>query len=163
MYDFDLKGRIGRFKADKNIGQLVKDREDLWAIIDSLILCKFIRGVLSTYDKLAELYTLSTGLKMPARKLQEAGERIYNLEKAYNIREGWTKKDDYPPPRVLKDPIPNGVAKGSIVTKKEFESMLDAYFEARSWTQNGIPTRSKLSKLGLNRVAKDIGAEEEPR
>ena len=163
MYDFDLKGRIDRFKADEKIGQLVKDREDLWAIVDSLILCKFIRGVLSTYDKLAELYTLSTGLKMPARKLQEAGERIYNLEKAYNIREGWTKKDDYPPPRVLNDPIPNGVAKGSIVTKKEFESMLDAYFEARSWTQNGIPTRSKLSKLGLNRVAKDIGAEEEPR
>lgn len=163
MYDFDLKGRIDRFKADKNIGQLVKDREDLWAIIDSLILCKFIRGVLNTYDKLAELYTLSTGLKMPARKLQEAGERIYNLEKAYNIREGWTKKDDYPPPRVLKDPIPNGVAKGSIVTKKEFESMLDAYFEARSWTQNGIPTKSKLTKLELNRVAKDIGAEEEPR
>ena len=88
MYDFDLKGKIDRFKADKKIGQLVKDREDLWAIVDSLILCKFIRGVLSTYDKLAELYTLSTGLKMPARKLQEAGERIYNLEKAYNIREG---------------------------------------------------------------------------
>ena len=72
-------------------------------------------------------------------------------------------KDDYPPPRVLKDPIPNGVAKGSIVTKKEFKSMLGAYFEARSWTQKGIPTKSKLTKLGLNRVAKDVGAEEEPR
>lgn len=163
MYDFDLKGKIDRFKADKKIGQIVKDREDLWAIVDSLILCKFIRGVLSTFDKLAELYTLVTGFKMTARRLREAGERIYNLEKAYNVREGWTKKDDYPPPRVVKDPIPDGVAKGALVTKKEFESMLGAYFAARGWTQEGIPTKRKLAELGLNRVAKDVGAEEESR
>ncbi len=95
---------------------------------------------------------------MTPKKLQKAGERIYNLEKAYNVREGWTKKDDYPPPRVMKDPIPDGVAKGSLVTKKEFELMLNAYFEARGWKSDGAPTKEKLIELGLKEVAKDVGA-----
>jgi len=158
MYDFDAKGKVDRFKADKSLGTLVKDREDLWAIVDSLMLCKFIRGVMSTSDKFAELYTLVTGIKMTPGKLQKAGERIYNLEKAYNVREGWTKKDEYPPPRIMKDPIPDGVAKGSVVTKKEFDLMLDGYFEARGWNSDGIPTKEKLIELGLNKVAKDVGA-----
>jgi len=157
MYDFDTKGKIDRFKADTSLGRMVKEREDLWAVVESLILCKFIRGVLSTYDKFAELYTLVTGIKMTPEQLQKAGERIYNLEKAYNVREGWTKKDDYPPPRVMKDPIPDGVAKGSLVTKKEFELMLNAYFEARGWNSNGIPTKEKLTELGLDKIAKEIG------
>jgi len=58
----------------------------------------------------------------------------------------------------MKDPIPDGVAKGSVVTKKEFELMLDAYFEARGWNSDGIPKKEKLIELGLNEVAKDVGA-----
>ena len=158
MYDFDAKGKVDRFKADKTLGKIVMDREDLWAIMDSLILCKFIRGVLNTPDRLAKLYTLVTGIKMTGDQLQKAGERIYNLEKAYNVREGWIKKDDYPPPRVMEDPIPDGVAKGSLVPKKEFDLMLGAYFEARDWSNDGIPTKQKLTELGLNKVAKDVGA-----
>jgi len=160
MYDFDLKGKVDRFKADKEYGKLVKEREDLWAVFDSLILCKFIRGALSTYEELSELYTLVTGIKITADKLREAGERIYNLEKAYNVREGWKRKDDYPPPRIMEDPIPSGVAKGSLVKKEEFELMLNAYYEARGWNNEGIPTKQKLSELGLEDVAKDIGVEE---
>ena len=158
MYDFDAKGKVDRFKADKTLGKIVMDREDLWAIMDSLILCKFIRGVLNTVDRLAELYTLVTGIKMTGTQLQKTGERVYNMEKAYNVREGWTKKDDYPPPRIMEDPIPDGVAKGSLVPKKEFDLMLDAYFKARKWNSKGIPTKQKLAELGLNKIAKDIGA-----
>ncbi len=157
IYDFDIKGKVDRFKADKALGKIVMDREDLWAIMDSLILCKFIRGVLNTTDRLAELYTLVTGNKITGDQLQKAGERIYNLEKAYNVREGWIKKDDYPPPRVMKDPIPDGVAKGSLVSKKEFDLMLGAYFEARGWSSDGIPTKQKLAELELSKIAKDIG------
>jgi len=161
MYDFDLKGKVDRFKADKEYGKLVKEREDLWAVFDSLILCKFIRGVLSAYEELSELYTLVTGIKITPDKLREAGERIYNLEKAYNVREGWKRKDDYPPPRVMEDPIPSGVAKGSLVKKEEFELMLNAYYEARGWNSEGIPTKQRLSELGLEDVAKDIEVEKE--
>jgi len=157
MYDFDVKGKIDRFKAEKSLGKMVMDREDLLAVVDSLMLCKFIRGVFYTFDKFAELYRLVTGIEMTADKLQKAGERIYNLEKAYNIREGWTKKDDYPPPRIMKDPIPDGVAKGSVVTRQEFEIMLNAYFEARGWSKEGTPQKQKLAELGLEDIAEDVG------
>jgi aldehyde:ferredoxin oxidoreductase len=169
MYDFDFRGweEVDRFKADKMYGGIVKEREDLWTIVDSLILCKFIRGVVydpkspaAAYEKFSELYTLVTGIEMTADSLRRAGERVYNLEKAYNVREGWVKKDDYPPPRVMKDPIPDGPSKGSLVTKEEFDMMLEAYFNSRGWTSEGIPTKQKLRELGLDDVAKDVGVEE---
>jgi len=155
MYDFDVKGRVDRFRADRELGKTVKDREDLWAIMDSLILCKFIRSVCGTHEKSAELYTLVTGTETKPEDMQTAGERIYNLEKAYNVREGWTKKDDYPPPRVMQDPIPDGVAKGSVVKQEEFEMMLDAYYEARGWGIDGTPTKQTLARLRLSDVAED--------
>lgn len=169
MYDFDFRGwrEVDRFKADKSYGETVKEREDLWAIVDSLILCKFIRGVVynpkspaDAYENFSELYTLVTGTKMTPDRLRRAGERIYNLEKAYNIREGWVRKDDYPPPRIMKDPIPDGPSKGSILTKEEFDIMLDAYFSSRGWTSDGIPTKQKLGELGLDDVGEDVGVEE---
>jgi aldehyde:ferredoxin oxidoreductase len=158
MYDYDAKGKVDRFRASGELGKLVKDREDLWSIMDSLILCKFIRNVCGTPDKLADLYTLVTGIKASAEDMQRAGERIYNLEKAYNVREGWTKKDDYPPPRVMMDPIADGVAKGQLVRQDEFEMMLDAYYEARNWNNNGIPTKQKLVDLDLSDIVEVIGA-----
>jgi aldehyde:ferredoxin oxidoreductase len=161
MYDFDLKGKIDRFKADKEYGKLVMERENLWAIFESLILCKFMRGAISAYEELSELYTLVTGIKMPPEKLRETGDRIYNLEKAYNIREGWKRSDDYPPPRIMEDPIPSGVAKGSLVKKGEFDAMLNAYFEARGWSMEGIPTKRKLLELGLEDLVEDLGIKED--
>jgi len=158
MYDFDVKGKVDRFKADVGLGSMVKEREDAWAIMDSLILCKFIRSVCSTYDKFAELYTLVTGIQTTPEKMQKAGERIYNLEKAYNVREGWTRKDDYPPPRVMKDPIPDGAAKGSVVKKREFDLMLNSYYRARGWNKEGIPTKQKLNELELKGEAEEVGA-----
>ncbi|MEM2917829.1 MAG: aldehyde ferredoxin oxidoreductase family protein, partial [Candidatus Bathyarchaeia archaeon] len=161
MYDFDLKGKIDRFKADKEYGKLVMERENLWSIFESLILCKFMRGAISTYEELSELYTSVTGIKICPEKLRDAGERIYNLEKAYNIREGWKRNDDYPPPRIMEDPIPSGAAKGSLVKKEEFDAMLDAYFEARGWDIKGIPTKRKLLELGLDDLVKDLGIRED--
>ena len=157
MYDFDVKGKVDRFKADAELGRMVKEREDAWAIVDSLILCKFMRGVCSTYDKFAELYTLVTGIQATPEEIGRAGERIYNLEKSYNVREGWTKKDDYPPPRVMKDPVSDGPAKGSVVSRKEFDLMLNAYFKARGWSSDGVPTRQKLTELELEGVAEKVG------
>jgi len=155
--DLDRGGKIDRFKGDKSYGKIVMDREDLLAVVDSLMLCKFIRRVFFTFDKFSELYRLVTGIDMTVDKLQKTGERIYNLEKAYNIREGWTRKDDHPPPRIMKEPIPDGVAKGSVLTEQEFEMMLNAYFEARGWSSDGLPQKQKLIELGLEDVAEDLG------
>jgi len=112
---------------------------------------------MNIYSDLAHLYALVTGIPLTAEELRTAGERVWNLEKAYNIREGWTRKDDSLPPRVFNDPIPDGDAKGSHLTKEEFDFMLDDYYAARGWTRDGMPTKKKLMELELNDVAKEVG------
>lgn len=87
---------------------------------------------------------------MTPEELHKAGERISNLARIYNIREGLTRADDTLPYRVMHLPIPKGIAKGCRVTKKELDFLLDDYYEARGWTRDGIPTLEKLKELGLD-------------
>lgn len=152
-YGPDVKGSVDRFKLEKGRGKIVMDLEDVYNVIDSLILCKFSRGVY--YDGLedmAKYYTLATAIKMTAEELRLAGERINNIARLFNIREGkGTREYDTLPPKIMTVPIPDeGIAKGSYVSQKEFNLGLDDYYEARGWTKNGIPTVEKLNELGLN-------------
>ena len=129
------------------------DFEDTYNIIDSLILCKFSRGVY--YEELKDMtkyYTLATGIKMTPEELKQAGERINNLARVINIREGkGTREYDTLPPKIMTVPIPDeGVAKGACVNQKEFDIGLDDYYEVRGWTKEGIPTVEKLKELGLD-------------
>lgn len=157
-YDLDLGGLIDRNKEDPAIGKVIADMENLAAVVDSLIICKFARDVFINYDELSHLYSLVTGISMTPLELRSAGERIYNLEKAYNIRERWTRKDEYPPPRAFEDPVPDGIAKGSLLTREGYDLMLDAYFKARGWNIQGIPAKQKLCDLGLDKIAQDINS-----
>jgi aldehyde:ferredoxin oxidoreductase len=149
-YGPDLGGQVDRFKADKSRGRLVADAEDIYAIFDSIILCKFSRGIWKGYDDIAKLYTIVTGIPMAGAELQLAGERINQLGRIYNIREGLTRADDTVPPRVMNDPIPSGVSKGAHVTKEDVDILLDGYYEARGWTQQGVPKAEKLKDVGLS-------------
>ena len=84
------------------------------------------------------------------------GERIYNLERAFNIREGLTRKDDTLPDRMLKEPMPDGPAIGQVVN---LERMLDDYYDIRQWDKDrGFPTRTKFMELGLSDVADELQA-----
>lgn len=157
-YDADIEGKVDRFKAEAGRGKVAMESEDYMAIFDSLILCKFIRGVFQDfYTEASQLYTLVTGIEMKADELRNAGERIINLKKAYNIREGWTRKDDHLPPRVMKDPISEGVAKGSLVTQEELNLLLDNYYAVRGWTKEGFLPKQKLVELKLDNIAKEVG------
>ena len=158
-YDYDLKGKVDRFTAKEEYAALVMGRDDLYSITDSLVLCKFSRGVLDNYDKFVKIYNLITGFDMNEEEMRMAGERIWNLEKAFNVREGWKEEDDYPAPRIMEDPITAGVAKGHLVTKEEFRMMHKAYFRERGWSSEGIPTRKKLNELGLGWIADEIHKE----
>jgi aldehyde:ferredoxin oxidoreductase len=151
-YGLDLKGTVDRFKVEKGRGKLVIDIEDLYTIIDSLIVCKFSRGVYyKGYEDLAQYYTLTTGIEMTPEELRISGERINNLARLFNIREGFTRKDDHLPPKIMSTPIPDDtVSKGSYITQKELDFMLDDYYISRGWTKEGIPTLEKLKKLGLD-------------
>jgi aldehyde:ferredoxin oxidoreductase len=154
-YGFDLKGKVDRFKVEKGRAKLVIPIEDLYAVIDSLIVCKFSRGTYyKGFEDLANYYTLVTGIEITAEELRKAGKRINNLGRLFNIREGFTRKDDHLPPKVMSTPIPDDtVSKGSYITQKELDFMLDDYYSHRGWTREGVPTLEKLKELGLEDLA----------
>ncbi|MCW4020942.1 MAG: aldehyde ferredoxin oxidoreductase family protein [Candidatus Bathyarchaeota archaeon] len=154
-YGLDLKGTVDRFKVEKGRGKLVIEIEDLYTIIDSLIVCKFSRGTYyKGFEDLAHYYTLATGIEMSAEELRRTGERINNLGRLFNIREGLTRKDDHLPPKIMSTPIPDDtVSKGSYMTQKELDFMLDDYYAYRGWTKEGVPTLEKLKEVGLDELA----------
>jgi aldehyde:ferredoxin oxidoreductase len=78
------------------------------------------------------------------------GERINTLAKLINVREGFSRKDDTLPWKVLNQPITDtGIAKGAVVTQEELDLLLDDYYQARGWNVEGIPTKAKLQELGM--------------
>ena len=156
-YGWDLSGKVDRFKADKSRGKLVMGDEDTYCVFDSISVCKFTRRVWD-FELMAKVYSLVTGIPMTGEELTKAGERMSNLARLYNIREGLTRKDDTLPPRIMNDPIPQGVAKGSMVTQEDLDILLDGYYEARGWTLQGVPKREKLRELGLEEYASIVEA-----
>jgi aldehyde:ferredoxin oxidoreductase len=160
-YELDVKGTVDRFSLDPSRGKLHMEKEDFACILDCLVLCKFLRNCFDDfYPDVARIYTLTTGIPMTAEELEEVAVRVHNLKKAFNIRQGWTKEDDWLPPRVLKDPIPSGPSKGAVIDPDALRTTIEAYYEARGWTSEGLIPKSLLIELGLDDIAEDIGVEE---
>ena len=151
-YAFDVKGKFNRLTYEKGRAKAVKDIEDVYTIIDSLIICKFSRGTYyKEFEDLAKLYTLVTGIETSPEEMRLKGERINNLARVINVREGLGRKDDTLPWKVMNAPIPDeGPSKGAYVTQQELDLMLDDYYEVRGWTRDGIPTPEKLKALGMD-------------
>jgi aldehyde:ferredoxin oxidoreductase len=137
---------------------LVKYYEENNAIADALGVCKFTTswrfGV--GPQRLAKLLSAATGIEYTWRDLLRCGERIWTVEYAMQRRFGLRRKDDYPPERVFKEPIPDGPAKGAKISLEKYEKMLDEYYQIRGYNHEGIPTRQKLEELGLKDVADDL-------
>jgi aldehyde:ferredoxin oxidoreductase len=134
--------------------KLVKDLEDALAVFDAIGGCKFMGIVLTTEDW-ATLISSLTGWTFTEREFRTTGERIYNLERAFNVREGLTRADDNLPKRLLEEPLPDGPAKGQVVNLKP---LLDAYYEFRGWNEKGTPSSKKLNELGLDWVFEELGS-----
>ena len=151
-YAFDVKGKVNRLIAEKGRGKLVRGMEDSYAVIDSLVVCKFSRGTYyREFEDMSKLYSLVTGSEMTPDGLKLAGERINNIGRLFNIREGLGRKDDTLPYKVMHLPIPDeGPSKGAFVTQEELDLLLDDYYEARGWTREGVPTSEKLKELGMD-------------
>ncbi|MEM1589745.1 MAG: aldehyde ferredoxin oxidoreductase family protein [Candidatus Bathyarchaeia archaeon] len=151
-YAFDVKGKFNRLKYEKGRAKYVKDIEDVYTIIDSLIICKFSRGTYyKEFEDLAKVYTLITGWETTPEEMRLKGERINNLARVINVREGLSRKDDTLPWKVMNVPIPDeGPSKGAYVSQEELDLMLDDYYEVRGWTKDGIPTPEKLRQLGMD-------------
>jgi aldehyde:ferredoxin oxidoreductase len=150
-YEVDLSAKVDRLSADRSRGSLAMAQEDYSATLDSLGVCKFLRRCFDAfYVEASELFRSATGLDLTPEGLQNVGERVCNLKKAYNIRAGWTRADDTLPPRVFEDRLPTGIAKGTLLTREELSTMIDGYYEARGWTPEGLIPRPKLEALGLS-------------
>ncbi|MFQ5710581.1 MAG: aldehyde ferredoxin oxidoreductase C-terminal domain-containing protein, partial [Candidatus Geothermarchaeales archaeon] len=84
-------------------------------------------------------------------------EAVYNVTRAINVAHGISRKDDYPPGRNFIDPVKSGPRKGALLTREEYEKLLDTYYELRGWDKTtGIPTAKKLEELGIGDVVKGL-------
>lgn len=123
----------------------VKGFQDLTAAVDSCGMCLFTTFALGA-DPIASQISAATGVAYTGDDIVRIGERVWNMEKLYNMRAGFTKKDDSLPARMVEEPVPAGPMKGNISHVAE---ILDAYYEARGWDDEGVPGAAKLEELGL--------------
>jgi aldehyde:ferredoxin oxidoreductase len=122
---------------------------------DSNGLCMFLE---IEWEEVANLLNLVTGWKLTPDEYLETGERIHTLTRAFNVREGFSRKDDALPPRQMNEPTPTGKAKGckAFISKEDFEKCLDKYYRLRKWDKEGKPRHTALVKLGLEEIAEDL-------
>src|SRR6185369_8619887 len=124
-YEADFSGQVDRLRADSGRGTVVAAAEDFAAVLDSLIVCKFLRKCFSDfYPEAADLLSKVTGWSYTEAELRQIGERINNLKKLFNQRQGWQPSDDWLPPRFLTEPLPTGVAQGVSLTDTELREMI---------------------------------------
>ncbi len=135
---------IDRFSTSDKPG-LVIYNQNLNAAVDSLLLCRFVQFALSD-EYFARMLEAVTGVPYSARDLHRIGERIWNLERLYNLRAGIDPSSDTLPERLLTEPVSEGPAAGQVARISE---MLPSYYRARGWDTGGIPTRRKLSQLDV--------------
>jgi len=135
---------------EKGKGQIVKILQDGLVLPDILNTCKFFMYAGITLDNLAELLSASTGWDINGGDLLEVGERVLNLQRLFNMREGLSRKDDILPERIKQKPAFGFYEKEDQCAIKDFEGMLDEYYEARKWDlKTGVPSKEKLKALGL--------------
>lgn len=126
--------------------------QNLNAVLDSLVLCKFGHMGLGE-DHYARLLSTVTGHIYSEADMLKVGERVWSLERLYNLRRGFTARDDTLPKRLLEEPASVGPAKGRVV---DLEPMLEEYYRFRGWTRDGVPTDRKLADLGLAADGREV-------
>ncbi|SHM72412.1 aldehyde:ferredoxin oxidoreductase [Caldanaerovirga acetigignens] len=136
--------KLDRFSIEGK-ARWVKLFQDLTAAIDSLGMCLFTSFALDATDY-AEIYNAATGSGFTPEELLEAGERIWNLERMFNIKAGVSPKEDTLPRRLLEEPMPEGPSKGYV---HQLDKMLPEYYRLRGWDEDGNPTEETLRKLGV--------------
>ncbi len=139
-------------------GIMVKELEDFCAVVEAVGVCKYgtVIPPVFYYGDLADALTAATGVTYDEARLRLIGERIVNLQRLFNVREGITRRDDTLPERFTREPMPRGPSRGQVV---ELDQMLDEYYGHRGWDpETGIPTRERLEALGLGREAEELAA-----
>jgi aldehyde:ferredoxin oxidoreductase len=138
---------LERFSFEKK-AKIVKEVQDERAAFFSLVLCDFAP---ISVDNCVDMWNLSTGFKHTTDSYLECGERIWNIIRLFNLREGLAPGSDILPSRLFNDAFTEGPAKDIVLTKDGFEKSLSEYYKLRGWDEKGVPTTSKLKQLGLDK------------
>ncbi len=153
---------VANMRSPEAKGRAVWWQENQKALIDSLGLCSFIpRQILflirreQQFAPLYQLFVAATGSRMDFQEFLRCGERIVQIQRAFNAREGITRKDDTLPKRLLTEPAPSEPGKG-LVANLDHPSMLPEYYSFRGCDQNGLATRQRLVEVGLEEVADQL-------
>ena len=154
-YSWPFGPAFDRLSIEPGKSQCLKWEQDHLSALYSLTVCEFSRSGI-TNDTYAALATAATGWNIDYSGLLKYGERIWNVIRMFNIREGVDREADSAIPKRFKEPLPSGPAKGHKITDEDFGKLLDWYYEARGWNKNGIPAKEKLTELGLEDISKDF-------
>ena len=135
---------IDRYSVDGK-AEIVALLQDVSAAVDGMILCRFLQFAISI-STFTEMVNIVTGWDYTDEELMEVGKRIYTLERKFNSKAGFTRKDDMLPSRFLEEELEEGSSRNRVV---QLDTMLDEYYKIRGWDENGIPTAETLNMLGI--------------
>jgi aldehyde:ferredoxin oxidoreductase len=149
-YEADLSGDLDRLDGgDAHVAAAV-ETEDRAAVMDSLILCKFLRGVFTDpFTEWAALLSAVTGWEVSGEELRETARRIVMAKRVYNIREGWQPADDWLPDRLLTEPLSLPSGRVASLTADRLRAMIDSYYKMRGLDPEGHPDLATVDHLGL--------------
>jgi aldehyde:ferredoxin oxidoreductase len=151
-YEADLSGRFDRLAGGEPHVAAAIETEDRAAVMDSLILCKFLRGVFEDpFPEWARLLSAVTGWDVSAAELEATARRIVLAKRAFNAREGWTRAQDTLPERFLSEPLPVASGRAAALTRDRLDTMIDGYYAARGLDPEGLPGRAQMEDLLLTR------------
>jgi aldehyde:ferredoxin oxidoreductase len=149
-YEIDFSPRADRLHGSPEAARLAVETEDRAALLDSLILCKFLRGVFTDlYAEAAELLAAVTGWHMSADELRTTARRVCTAKKLYNAREGWTAAEDTLPRRILTQALPASASAGAVLPRERLQAMIAAYYVARGWDSEGRVPADTIEELEL--------------
>ena len=150
-YEIDFSGQVDRFNVGPEAAALAVETEDKAALMDSLILCKFLRGVFDDFfADAASMLGLVTGWEISAQELRETAQRIVTAKKRFNILAGWTPAEDTLPARMLRQPLPEEAR--AQLSPERLQALVVAYNEARGWSPEGwLPELEGISNLEQGR------------
>jgi aldehyde:ferredoxin oxidoreductase len=139
-YEADLKGGLDRIRGSIEHVRAAIETEDRAAVMDSLILCKFLRGVFTEpFAEWAQLLSYVTGWDVDGDELHETARRIVLAKRAFNLREGWTPADDWLPERFLDSPLELGSGRTATLPAARLRTMIDSYSAERGLDPQGRP------------------------
>jgi aldehyde:ferredoxin oxidoreductase len=152
-YEVDFSAQVDRLQATPDAAPLAIETEDRAALMDSLILCKFLRGVFTDlFAESAALLGKVTGWNVTAEELRTAARRIVTAKKLFNIREGWTAAEDTLPARFLSEGIAAGSRGAAILPRERLEAMVQAYYRGRGWDEAGRVPNALIHELELEDI-----------